>query len=60
MSELQQDVAGDERTTKSKVLEAGAGMTQVRTTLSHSTLGSIDTDKLLDRTSPQSRVSVRI
>lgn len=31
MTEPQTDVAGDERTTKSKVLEAGAGMTQVRT-----------------------------
>lgn len=33
MSEPQPDVAGDERTGKSKVLEAGAGMTQVRTTI---------------------------
>ena len=32
MTDTQQDVAGDERTTKSKVLEAGAGMTQVQTT----------------------------
>lgn len=34
MTEPQTDVAGDERTTKSKVLEAGAGMTQVRMTTS--------------------------
>lgn len=34
MSEPQPDVAGDERTGKSKILEAGAGMTQVRTTAS--------------------------